>query len=124
LGHFDLRRRFELVHSAQDEPYGKPHPGVFLSAASRLGAEPSRCLVWEDAPAGVLAAKAARMACVAVPDPAERAEPAMGLADAVLASLAEADDALLERLGAAHWADPLAAPAAAEPPGVAPRSSP
>ena len=52
LAHFGLRDNFELVHSAEDEDYGKPHPAVFLSAAAKLGAVPRRCLVWEDAPAG------------------------------------------------------------------------
>ena len=59
----------------QDEAYGKPHPAVFLGAAARLGVAPERCVVFEDAAAGVLAAKAARMVCVAVPD-AGRARPA------------------------------------------------
>ena len=88
LDHFGLSGEFAVVHSAEDEPYGKPHPGVFLTAAGRLGVAPDRCLVWEDAPAGVLAAKAARMACVAVPEPAERDQPAFAIADAVLDSLA------------------------------------
>jgi sugar-phosphatase len=98
LEHFALADEFELVHSAQDEPYGKPHPGVFLTTAERLGTAPDRCLVWEDSPAGVLAAKAARMACVAVPEPAERGLPAFAIADAVLDSLVEADESLWARL--------------------------
>ncbi|MGH8981353.1 MAG: hexitol phosphatase HxpB [Acidimicrobiales bacterium] len=102
LGRFDLARHFELAHSAEDEPYGKPHPAVFLTAAARLGAAPDRCLVWEDAPAGVLAAKAARMTCVAVPEPAERHLPAFAIADAVLGSLEEAGEALWDRLVAAR----------------------
>jgi beta-phosphoglucomutase-like phosphatase (HAD superfamily) len=72
LDHFGLRQHFALIHSAEDEEYGKPHPAVFLTAASKLGADPRRCLVWEDAPAGVLAAKAASMACIAVPEQGER----------------------------------------------------
>ena len=110
LDHFDLASCFDLVHSAEDEPYGKPHPAVFLTAAQKLGVVPDRCLVWEDAPAGVLAAKAARMACVAVPEAAERDRPAFGIADAVLVSLDQADEALWERVAAAHRSDPLAAP--------------
>jgi len=93
LAHFDLRQYFALVHSAQDEDYGKPHPAVFLTAAAKLGAAPKRCLVWEDAPAGVLAAKAASMACIAVPEHGEGHHPAFGLADLVLDSLLEMDDA-------------------------------
>jgi beta-phosphoglucomutase-like phosphatase (HAD superfamily) len=102
LDHFDLRRHFAVVHSAEEEPYGKPHPGVFLTTARLLGVAPERCLVWEDAPAGVLAAKAARMACVAVPEPAERHRSAFAIADAVLGSLEEVDEALWEHLVAAH----------------------
>jgi beta-phosphoglucomutase-like phosphatase (HAD superfamily) len=100
LGHFALRDLFEVVHSAEDEPYGKPHPGVFITAAARLGTRPERCVVWEDAPAGVLAAKAARMAVVAVPEPAERDNASIALADAVLHSLEQADEGLWTRLAA------------------------
>ncbi len=98
LERFELARHFRVVHSAEDEPYGKPHPAVYLGAAARLGAEPSRCVAWEDAPAGVVAAKAARMVCVAVPEPAERGRSAFALADAVLGSLVEADEDLYARL--------------------------
>lgn len=98
LAHFDLRDRFAYVHSAQDEEYGKPHPAVFLTTASRLGAAPKRCLVWEDAAAGVLAAKAASMACVAVPEAADAHHPAFALADLVVGSLYDVDDARFDEL--------------------------
>jgi len=98
LDHFDLAGTFPVVHSAEDEQYGKPHPAVYLSAAAKLGVRPEQCLAWEDAPAGVLAAKAARMACVAVPEPGERHFGAFAIADAVLDSLESVDDALWERL--------------------------
>jgi HAD superfamily hydrolase (TIGR01509 family) len=45
----------------------KPHPDIFLLAAERLGAAPSGCVVLEDSPNGVAAARAAGMAVVAVP---------------------------------------------------------
>jgi beta-phosphoglucomutase len=51
--------------SALDAP-GKPDPAIFLEAAHRLGHVPSACLVVEDAPAGVEAAKSGGMACIAV----------------------------------------------------------
>jgi HAD superfamily hydrolase (TIGR01509 family) len=98
LEHFDLRRHFQLIHSAQDEEYGKPHPAVFLTAAAKLGAVPRRCLFREDAPAGVVAAKAATMVCVAVPEPGEEDQPAFGLADLVLGSLLDMDDARFDAL--------------------------
>jgi beta-phosphoglucomutase-like phosphatase (HAD superfamily) len=103
LEHFDLRKHFQLVHSAEDEDYGKPHPAVFLTAAAKLGAPPRRCLVWEDAPAGVLASKAASMACIAVPEHEEGHHPAFGLADLVLDSLEEMDDAKWDGVVARHF---------------------
>jgi mannitol-1-/sugar-/sorbitol-6-/2-deoxyglucose-6-phosphatase len=103
LDHFGLRQHFALIHSAEDEEYGKPHPAVFLAAASKLGADPRRCLVWEDAPAGVLAAKAASMACIAVPEQGEEGQAAFGLADLVLGSLLEMNDARWDEVVARHF---------------------
>lgn len=58
---------FDVTQSAEHEPYGKPHPAVYIECAARLGVEANRCLAIEDSPAGVLAAKAARMHCIAIP---------------------------------------------------------
>ncbi len=77
---------------------------MFLTAASKLGAPPKRCLVWEDAPAGVVAAKAASMACIAVPEPGEGAHPAFGLADLVVDSLEQVDAAALDDVARRHFA--------------------
>ena len=100
LEHFGLLDRFAVVASAADEQYGKPNPAVFLTAAQRLGADPAACLVYEDSAAGVLAAKAARMQCVAVPVKEERAQSAFAIADLVLTSLDELDVSWLdERFG-------------------------
>jgi HAD superfamily hydrolase (TIGR01509 family) len=98
LDHFGLAGTFSVVHSAEDEQYGKPNPAVYLSCAAKLGVAPQQCLAWEDGPGGVLAAKAARMACVAVPEPAERHNGAFAIADAVLDSLESVDGALWDRL--------------------------
>jgi len=54
-----------VVHSA-DVSRGKPHPEVFLTAAARLDVPPARCLVVEDAPAGVEAAQRAGMRCIGI----------------------------------------------------------
>jgi HAD superfamily hydrolase (TIGR01509 family) len=89
LNHFHLVDRFVSIHSAQFEPYGKPHPGVFLTAAASLGIRPTRCLVFEDSSAGVLGAKAASMFVVAVPTPEDRDDPVFALANLVLHSLEE-----------------------------------
>jgi beta-phosphoglucomutase len=58
--------RFGAVISGWDVERGKPHPEVFLKAARGIGVEPGRCLVIEDVPAGVEAAHAAGMKCLAV----------------------------------------------------------
>lgn len=89
LEHFDLANRFVSIHSAEFEPYGKPHPGVFLTAASSLGIEPTRCLVFEDSSAGVIAARAASMRVVAVPTSHDRGAIEFLLAHLVLESLAD-----------------------------------
>jgi HAD superfamily hydrolase (TIGR01509 family) len=58
-----LLERFpdETIFSAADVARGKPAPDLFLYAAERMGFEPSRCVVVEDAPAGVQAGRAAGM---------------------------------------------------------------
>lgn len=63
--------RFDAVVLGDDPEVheGKPAPDIFLTAARRLGVEPSACLVVEDSPAGVAAARAAGMRVVCVPDP-------------------------------------------------------
>jgi HAD superfamily hydrolase (TIGR01509 family) len=57
---------FEIVVGSEDVIDGKPAPEVFLTAASRLGVEPTDCVVYEDAPAGLEAARRAGMQAVDV----------------------------------------------------------
>lgn len=59
---------FDAVVSADEVGRGKPHPDVFLEAARRLGAAPERCVVVEDSLNGILAARAAGMVAVLVPN--------------------------------------------------------
>jgi pseudouridine-5'-monophosphatase len=69
--HREWFRIFECVITGDDPEIrnGKPAPDIFLLAAKRLRASPSGCLVFEDSPAGVEAARAAGMRVIAVPDP-------------------------------------------------------
>jgi sugar-phosphatase len=97
LGHLGLDAYFAIAVSAEDESHGKPHPAVFLTAAAKLGVEPQGCLVIEDSINGVIAAKAARMKCLAIPDPRQRDDPRLVLADEVLGSLEDLDDAVFSR---------------------------
>ncbi|MCA0241555.1 MAG: HAD family phosphatase [Proteobacteria bacterium] len=72
---FGLGERVDTLTSPADRPFGggpddrlrgKPHPDIFLEAARRLGAEPARCVVFEDAPLGVEAARRAGMCAFAL----------------------------------------------------------
>lgn len=78
---------FRVLYSADQESFGKPHPGVYLSTAKRLGVEPEQCLAIEDSVNGVIAAKAARMKCVAVPEALLQTDPRFSIADLRLTSL-------------------------------------
>jgi len=59
-----LRRHFDAIVGAVDVARGKPHPDVFLEAARRCGAAAQDCIVFEDAPLGVEAARRAGMRAV------------------------------------------------------------
>ena len=83
-----LLDRFSVIISGDQVAHGKPAPDVFLAAARALNIKPSNCLVLEDAPAGVQAAKAAGMTCIAVPDHSV-AQLDLSQADKVVASLHE-----------------------------------
>ena len=66
LDELDLRRHFHTVVGAADVKQGKPHPDVFLKAAEKLGIDPAECIVFEDAPMGVEAARRAGMRAVVI----------------------------------------------------------
>lgn len=66
LQHVDPAGAVEVAITGDDVTRGKPDPQVFQLAAERLGLPPSRCVVVEDAPAGIAAAHAAGMRCFAV----------------------------------------------------------
>lgn len=91
---------FDRCVSGADVTHGKPHPEVFLKAAERLQVPPSACIVFEDAPPGVEAARRAGMRCVAI---VSRGRTRAELADADLliddffAVTPESLDALLGR---------------------------
>lgn len=62
----NIRAFVSVVVAMEDTRRGKPDPEVFLKAAKELGIEPARCLVFEDAPVGIAAAKAGGMRAVGV----------------------------------------------------------
>lgn len=83
------------VVTIDDVTRGKPAPDPFLEAARRLGVDPADCLVCEDAPSGVTAAKAAGCAVLAVTTTAPASE--LTGADLVVESLADVAFTVAER---------------------------
>ena len=63
---FGLGERVQAVTSPADGLRGKPHPDIFLEAARRLDVDPAHCIVFEDAPLGVEAARRAGMRAFAL----------------------------------------------------------
>lgn len=97
LAALGLHGTFEVTCSAQGLAYGKPHPEVYLMAAAQLGVDPVCCVAVEDSVAGVVAAKAARMRCIAVPEHRPWSDKFM-VADVVLDSLLGIDDVVMDKL--------------------------
>ena len=76
---------FDVIVGEEDVTRGKPDPEGFLLAAERLGVPPGECVVIEDAPAGVEAAKRGGMRCVGVYG--DRPREALAKADLVVENL-------------------------------------
>lgn len=68
LDSLKIKSYFQAVVTACEVAAGKPSPDIYLEAARRVGTEPVNCLVFEDIPAGILAAKRANMCVCAVED--------------------------------------------------------
>src|SRR5215211_5511162 len=89
----DIEAYFDAISSAEDVQRGKPDPQVFLVAAERVGVAPARCVVIEDAPAGLLGAQRGGMRSIGV-----RSSHAELQADIVVDTLAELPDDAFDRL--------------------------
>jgi HAD superfamily hydrolase (TIGR01509 family) len=66
LGGLGLGTQFQQIVAAEDAARSKPDPEGFIRGASRLGVQPTRCVVFEDAPAGIEAGRRAEMRVVAL----------------------------------------------------------
>ncbi|CNH99550.1 MULTISPECIES: hexitol phosphatase HxpB [Yersinia] len=82
-----IEKYFDRLVSAEYLPYSKPHPEVYLNAASDLGVDPLHCVTLEDSVNGMIATKAARMRSIVIPSEEYRADPRWALADIQLDSL-------------------------------------
>jgi beta-phosphoglucomutase len=79
----------EAVVSGEQVARGKPAPDIFLAAAAELDVSPARCVVVEDAPAGVAAAHAGGMRCLAVRRAGQQDPPGLATADLVVDALTQ-----------------------------------
>jgi len=94
-----LEKYLSVLVSGETVARGKPAPDIFLKAAEELGIEPIHCVVIEDAVAGVQAAHAAGMRCIAVAG--NRDLPGLREAELMVRSLTEVDVERVRSLGQA-----------------------
>jgi beta-phosphoglucomutase-like phosphatase (HAD superfamily) len=95
LDRYDLHHFFTEVYSAEFEDYGKPHPAVYLETARRMNIPGVNCLALEDSFHGLIAAKAARMKTIAIPDPPDAR---FSASDVVLNSLSQLTNEVFHQL--------------------------
>ncbi|MCO4813301.1 MAG: hexitol phosphatase HxpB [Flavobacteriales bacterium] len=81
LNTLKIAGKFDFVHSAEDEKYGKPHPAVYLTVAENLEVSPRKCLVIEDSLNGIISGKAAQMKVVCIPEKTHNPEPKLSISD-------------------------------------------
>jgi HAD superfamily hydrolase (TIGR01509 family) len=92
LGETGLAGLFDAEVTGDQVARGKPAPDLFLAAAGLLGIEPAACVVFEDAPTGVAAARAAGMIVAAVPNALSTSLGFEIEPDVILPSLVDAPD--------------------------------
>lgn len=98
LKKFHLFEYFKIISSAENEEMGKPHPALYIGAARKLGIDPVYCLAFEDSFNGAIAAKAARMKLVTVPDSFDFASTRFDFSDLKIASLSDFTEKNFEHL--------------------------
>jgi beta-phosphoglucomutase-like phosphatase (HAD superfamily) len=96
---------FDHIVTGDQVAHGKPAPDIYLEAARRLGVPPSRCVALEDSDAGVLAASAAGMTTIIVPDLKPPSPEARNAAFCVVPSLLEALEEIASLMSNAPHSD-------------------
>ena len=87
LDKFDLNKYFNLIYSIDFERFGKPHPGIYISACKKLHIDPEYSVSFEDSFNGMIAAKSARMKVVSVLDKKQLKETRFDFTDLKIESL-------------------------------------
>lgn len=98
LSRAGLLERFRVIVAADDVSATKPAPEPYLTAADRLGVDPTRCLAVEDSAPGLQAARTAGMRTIALTTTSPAA--ALNGADRIVAGLHEVSPELVAELGA------------------------
>jgi len=98
LGSAGIGDRFDAVVTGDQVSQGKPAPDIYLEAARQLRVDPAHCVALEDSSAGTLAAAAAGMQAICIPDLAAPSEEAARAATCVLDSLDEAREWIAARV--------------------------
>ena len=92
-----IRKYFNMITSTDVVAHGKPDPDCYLYVAAKLGVNPGKCVVLEDAQSGIEAGKRAGMAVIVVPNIYTKNQD-LSSADVILPSLTEVNIPLLEKL--------------------------
>lgn len=96
LDNLDIRSYFKAIVSADDVTTSKPHPETFAKGAEIMGVDPADCIVFEDAPKGVEAARNAGMRCVVLTTMHEKNE--FSQYDNIVGYIKDYTDPLLDKL--------------------------
>jgi sugar-phosphatase len=91
----NLEKYFDVLHSAEFEIQGKPHPAIYSNAAKKLNVLPSDCIAIEDSIAGLKSATAAGMKTIAVPDKNHFYDERFNIATVKIKSLLDFNEQLL-----------------------------
>lgn len=94
LSRLAIANFFDAIESAESLAYGKPHPEVYLNCANALNIDPLNCLAIEDSFNGLIAARAANMQTIAIPEPQHAALGKWVIAHQQLSSLNDLADFL------------------------------
>jgi len=98
LKKFDLERYFEVIHSSEEDKYGKPHPEIYLKTLNELEVNPVNAFCFEDSENGLISARAARLKAVAVPAFEERDNKVFSLAEFKLKNLGQFNERIWQSL--------------------------
>lgn len=89
LDRFEINNYFNLIYSIDFERYGKPHPGIYISACEKLKIDPHFSVSFEDSFNGMLAGKAAKMKVVAVLDKKQQKDTRFNFTDLKIETLSD-----------------------------------